>query len=279
MAIALLVVLVGCADTTDTAAPPAGANLGKTSSAVTTAPPTSSAARTTGRTTVPATTQPPRARRPPPVVVLDPGHNGANAAHPEAINRQVPAGRGRVKSCNTTGTSTDNGYPEHAFTFDVAKRVTSLLTAHGVLVESTRHSDDGVGPCVDERAARGNAAKAAAVVSIHADGAPTPSARGFHVAYSAPPLNAAQGEPALRLARTMRQAMLSAGFPTADYIGEDGLDGRDDLGGLNLSTRPAVLLECGNMRNPDEADVMTSPAGRQSYAAAIAAGILKYLAR
>ena len=39
------------------------------------------------------------------VVVLDPGHNGGNAAAPAAINRQVPDGRGGTKACNTTAVS------------------------------------------------------------------------------------------------------------------------------------------------------------------------------
>src|SRR4051812_17283968 len=38
------------------------------------------------------------------VVVLDPGHNGGNAAHAAQINKLVPAGRGQTKPCNTTGT-------------------------------------------------------------------------------------------------------------------------------------------------------------------------------
>src|SRR3990170_2113625 len=53
-----------------------------------------------------------------PVVLLDAGHNGGNSAHPAEIRRQVPDGRGGTKDCNTTGTATDAGYPEHAFTFD-----------------------------------------------------------------------------------------------------------------------------------------------------------------
>jgi N-acetylmuramoyl-L-alanine amidase len=211
------------------------------------------------------------------VVVLDPGHNGANAANPGQINRPVPAGRGRTKPCNTTGTATDAGYPEHAFTWDVAVRVRDLLTVRGVEVVLTRPDDAGVGPCVDRRAAIGNEAGAAAVVSIHADGATAASARGFHIAYSAPPLNGAQGAPAMRLATTMRDTMVSAGFATSTYIGSAGLSPRDDLAGLNLSERPAVLVECGNMRNAAEAATFTDPGGRQSYAAAIAAGIVAYL--
>ncbi|MGH4005472.1 MAG: N-acetylmuramoyl-L-alanine amidase, partial [Pseudonocardiaceae bacterium] len=71
-------------------------------------------------------------------VVLDPGHNGANASHPAEINRPVPNGRGGTKPCNTTGTATNRGYPEHAFTWDVALRVRDALTARGVQVVLTR---------------------------------------------------------------------------------------------------------------------------------------------
>lgn len=209
--------------------------------------------------------------------MLDPGHNGANASHPAEINAQVPAGRGRMKPCNTTGTATNAGYPEHAFTWDVAVRVRDLLAAKGVRVVMTRPDDTGVGPCVDKRADIGNQSGAAAVVSIHADGSTNTSAHGFHVAYSAPPLNEAQGEPSMRLATTMRDAMVSGGFATSTYIGKAGLSARDDLAGLNLSARPAVLVECGNMRNATEAAAFSGPAGRASYAAAIAAGILAYL--
>ncbi|HEU5470866.1 MAG TPA: N-acetylmuramoyl-L-alanine amidase [Actinophytocola sp.] len=211
------------------------------------------------------------------VVVLDPGHNGGNAANPAAINKSVPAGRGKTKACNTTGTATDAGYAEHAFTWDTANRVREILAGRGVRVVLTRPNDSGVGPCVDQRAAIGNRENAAAVVSIHADGSTAEGAHGFHVAYSAPALNAAQGEPSQRLARTVRDRMVAAGLATSTYIGSNGLSPRDDLAGLNLSERPAVLVECGNMRDADEAARLSSPDGRQRYAAAIAEGILAYL--
>lgn len=271
-----LLVLAGCASPVS-GAPSPGATTTATPRGSTTPPrttsPTSTVA-TTGPTTTVATTTPAPQR----VVVLDPGHNGANAEHPGEINRQVPAGRGRTKPCNTTGTATNAGYPEHAFTWDVAARVRDLLVAEGIKVVMTRPDDAGVGPCVDRRAAIGNEAGADAVVSIHADGSTDASAHGFHVAYSAPPLNEAQGEPALRLATTMRDRLVAAGFATSTYIGSAGLSPRDDLGGLNLSERPSVLVECGNMRNAEEAAAFASADGRASYAAAIAAGITAYLA-
>ncbi|GAA1320452.1 N-acetylmuramoyl-L-alanine amidase [Pseudonocardia xinjiangensis] len=223
-----------------------------------------------------------RARSPvsvaPPVVVLDPGHNGRNSRNLAAINRQVPDGRGGTKACNTTGTQTDAGYPEHAFNFDVASRVAQQLTAAGVRVVMTRTDDDGVGPCVDERGRAGDSAGAAAIVSIHADGAPARGA-GFHVAYSDPPLNPAQEAPAHELSVALRDAMRSAGFVDSNYIGRDGLSPRSDLAGLNLATRPTALVECANMRNPAEAALVSSPEGRARYASALAQGVLAYLHR
>ena len=210
--------------------------------------------------------------------MLDPGHNGGNGSHAKEINRSVPAGRGETKPCNTTGTSTNAGYTEHAFNFDVAKQVGEALSAKGIKVVYTRSDDSGVGPCVDRRAEIGNEANADAVVSIHADGATSANAHGFHVAYSSPPLNAAQGAPSTALARALRDGLRSDGFTTSTYIGSEGLSPRSDLAGLNLSTRPAVLVECGNMRNAAEAAQMSSAPGRTHYADAIAAAIEAYLA-
>jgi N-acetylmuramoyl-L-alanine amidase len=260
----------------------AGCGPGAESHPAPAAPPATPA--TSPPATPPVSSAPPVSSTPPrpvdpPVVVLDPGHNGGNASHPAEINRPVPAGRGQTKPCNTTGTSTDAGYPEHAFTWDVAVRVRDALTARGVRVVTTRPDDGGVGPCVNDRAALANRAGAAAVVSIHADGSDTAGAHGFHVAYSAPPLNEAQGAPSTGLAHALRDALVAAGFAPADYIGSDGLAPRSDLAGLNLSTRPAALVECGNMRDPREAAVLSSPAGRQRYADAITAAVLRYLDR
>ncbi len=213
-----------------------------------------------------------------PVVVLDPGHNGGNGQDPRAVNRQVPDGRGGTKPCNTTGTATNAGYPEHAFTFDVATRVAKRLDAAGVRVVLTRPDDEGVGPCVDERGHAGETHDANAVVSIHGDGSAARNS-GFHVAYADPPLNPAQEGPAVRLATALRDAMRDGGFRNSDYIGRDGLSARPDLAGLNLANRPTALVECANMRNATEAALVSSPEGRDRYATAIAAGVLAFLGR
>ncbi|MEV6441017.1 N-acetylmuramoyl-L-alanine amidase [Amycolatopsis sp. NPDC051716] len=267
--------LTGCSDDAPAApAPPPAPVVTSTTASPTPSSPSPSPTPTPSSS--PSATPPPVAAGK--VVVLDPGHNGGNGAHPAEINRPVPAGRGQTKPCNTTGTATNAGYPEHAFTFDVAQRVGKALADKGIKVVYTRPDDTGVGPCVDRRAAIGNEAGADAVVSIHADGSEAAGANGFHVAYSSPPLNAAQGAPSTRLAQALRDTMRTSGFSAANYIGTNGLSARADLGGLNLSTRPAALVECGNMRNATEAARMTSADGRQQFASAIAAAIEAYLA-
>ncbi|MGH3933831.1 MAG: N-acetylmuramoyl-L-alanine amidase [Pseudonocardiaceae bacterium] len=209
-------------------------------------------------------------------MVLDPGHNGANGAHPAEINRPVPNGRGGTKACNTTGTSTDGGYPEHAFNWDIALRVREALTARGMRVVLTRPDDAGTGPCVNDRAAIANRAGADAMVSIHADGA-APSGHGFHVAYSDPPLNSSQGAPSVTLAESLANALRGRDFSPANYIGSGGLDARSDIAGLNLAEVPAALVECANMRNPEEAALVSTSDGRARYAAAISDGIMAWL--
>ena len=207
------------------------------------------------------------------VVFLDPGHNGANDA---SINRQVVNGRGGTKECQTSGTSTDGGYPEHSFNWDTVLRIREQLSQLGVRTALSRGNDNALGPCVDQRAAMANAMHPDAIVSIHADGGPS-DGRGFHVNYSNPPLNEAQAGPAVRFAQVMRDQLVASGLQPSTYRGTDGLYGRADLAGLNLAQYPSILIEMGNMKNPEEAVALTSAEWRARYAAAVTGGIAAYL--
>ncbi len=261
-------------------------------------PPTSDPAPVTSQEPAPETTQAPTSSTPPPssstttttavpvprgdgsgrTVVIDPGHNGANGANPSVINAPVDAGFGQTKPCNTTGTSTDDGYAEHRFTWAVANRVADLLRAQGVTVVMTRDSDDGVGPCVNERARIGNTSGADAVVSIHGDGAAAGD-RGFYAMTAERlPAGAAVGEASLALAGAVRDGLVAAGAEPSNYLGSDGLWQRADLAGLNLSEVPTTMLELGNMRDAQDAAFMTSDAGQDLLAAGIAQGVLDALA-
>ena len=207
------------------------------------------------------------------IVFLDPGHNGANDA---SMTRQVPTGRGGTKDCQASGTSTDDGFPEHTFTWDTVLRIRAELTQLGVRTAMSRGNDDQVGPCVDERAAMANALAPNAVVSIHGDGGPA-TGRGFHVLYSSPPLNPTHALQSVQFARMMRDQLSAAGIPPSTYIGTDGLNPRADIAGLNLAQYPSILVELGNMKNPVDSALMESPEGQQKYADAVVRGVVAFL--
>lgn len=235
---------------------------------------TSTASRTTHRDAIVARSGPLAGR----TVVLDPGHNGGNATHPQIINQLVPAGRSRVKPCNTTGTATNSGYPEAAFNFSVALNIRTVLMTAGAHVVLTRTDNIGVGPCVNQRAAIGNRAHADAVIAIHADGGP-PNGRGFQVLY-APDAGdtTAIFTSSVRLAYDVHDAIAASGLLSpSTYVGQDGYEQRTDLAGLNLSMRPAIFVELGNMRNPTDAALQESAAFRLRIARVLYQGLLRFL--
>ncbi|TYB54760.1 N-acetylmuramoyl-L-alanine amidase [Nonomuraea sp. PA05] len=213
------------------------------------------------------------------VIVIDPGHNGANYRHPAEINRKVNV-LTKWKECDTTGTATNSGYSEAAFTWDVSKRMTKILESRGATVKLTRTSNNGVGPCITERAAIGNKAKADAAISVHADGSDNVNHRGFHVILPKKingPVDKVVGASS-KLGIAVRDAYRKGtGIPYSNYIGKNALDYRSDIGGLNLSTVPKVLFESGNMRNPGEAAKFQDPKFRQKIALALANGLQHYL--
>jgi N-acetylmuramoyl-L-alanine amidase len=242
-------------------------------SAASAAPP--SAAPTSAATSSPPASQAPLAGK---VIVIDPGHNGGNASHPEIINKKVNV-INAMKPCNSTGTATNDDYSEHAFTWDVSQRLAKDLRAKGAKVILTRKNDKGVGPCVDERAKIANRAHADATLSIHGDGAAA-SGHGFHIIE--PAVLKGHNEKVVprsrRLGMDLRNAFHEGtGIPYSTYLGKDGIDVRSDLGGLNVATVPAVFIEAGNMRNAGDAARMKSAAGRQKMADALTQGFVKFL--
>jgi N-acetylmuramoyl-L-alanine amidase len=205
------------------------------------------------------------------VVALDPGHGPAGGS-----SAQVPNGRGGTKDCQTSGTATDAGYPEHAFNYDVALRVRALLQAQAATVHLTRGDDPSEQVCVDKRGTFAQDTGSELLVSIHGDGNADRTVKGFFAIVSDPPLNQAQGQPSLALAEALLGRLRAAGF-TQNSAYPGGLSKRSDIAGVSLSTKPVVMLELGEMRNPDEAAQMSSPEGRQRYAEAVAAGIADWL--
>jgi N-acetylmuramoyl-L-alanine amidase len=211
------------------------------------------------------------------VVGIDPGHNGLNYTNPGFLDQQVFNGR-TMENCDTTGTQTDSGYTEALFNFNVAQYLTSDLEAEGAHVVLTRSTNSGEGPCVDQRAQILNSAKANVAIDIHADGGPS-DGRGFAVLE---PVADGPNDAVVTSSVAFGSDVLASfeaitGMPLSTYDGTNGISFRNDLAGLNLTTVPKVLIECGNMKNSTDAALLTSTAWQQRAALALASAITDFL--
>lgn len=231
-------------------------------------------ARPTGREPATGTTNPEDAETEAPsaplsglTIAVDPGHNGGNGANPGTISESVPDGRGGTKDCNTVGTESADGYPEHRFAWEAAAVLDDSLEEAGASVVLSRTDDDGVGPCVDERGTFADGADA--LVSLHANGTEDDSARGFHV-IAAPAGGRADDEVAdvsEVLGTALAASLEDAGLTRSPAY--DDLVVRDDLATLNNASVPAVMVEAGEMRNAEDARMLQSEKGQERIARSI----------
>jgi N-acetylmuramoyl-L-alanine amidase len=210
-------------------------------------------------------------------VGIDPGHNGLNGTDPSYINRIIWNGR-ENETCDTTGTQTAGGYTEARYNFNVARYLRAALRADGAHVVMTRPDNNGVGPCVDRRAQILNHSGARVAIDIHADGGPA-WGRGFTVLE---PVADGPNDQVIRASERfgadVRAALLAhTSMPESDYYGSHGVEFRNDLAGLNLTTEPKVLIESGNMANATDAALLTSTRFQRQFAAALLAAILTFL--
>ena len=210
-------------------------------------------------------------------VVVDPGHNRDNARASDRTGRQVEVG-GTTAVCDTAGTRTASGFAESAFTWRTARALQRRLEALGAEVVLTRRADAGIGPCVDQRGLSAGRVEAAVLVSLHAEGGAT-GGPGFHVV--SPGLVGGRTEqtvtPSARLALRVRDAMVARGLRPSTSAGREGLDVRKDLGELTLAGVPAVLVDCGDLRDPGVGRRLATGGAQEQNAASVADGVVAFL--
>jgi N-acetylmuramoyl-L-alanine amidase len=241
------------------------------------APSRTTPSRTTPASTPAVRTTPAPARKPlaGKVIGIDPGHNGLNHTDPAFLDHQVWNGR-EMENCNTTGTQTASGYTEALFNWNVATYLARDLRKDGARIVLTRHSNNGIGPCVNTRSTMLNHTDVA--IDIHADGGPA-WGRGFTVLEPvADGPNSKVIGSSVRFGSYVHAAFIAdTPFRPANYYGHNGYIFRDDLAGLNLTTVPKVLIECGNMPNSQDAALLTSPSVQREIARALEAAIIRFL--
>jgi N-acetylmuramoyl-L-alanine amidase len=212
------------------------------------------------------------------IIGIDPGHNGRNWTDPGFLRKQIWNGR-EWEDCDTTGTQTARGYTEARFNFNVATYLAADLKKDGAKVVLTRTTNRGIGPCVNRRARILDRAHANVSIDIHADYGPR-TGRGFTVLQPvADGPNDKVIRSSVRFGHDVHRAMRRhTRIMISDYYGHDGYIFRKDLAGLNLTTMPKVLIECGNMNNRTDARMLTSAAVQKAIARAFEAAIIRFLA-
>jgi N-acetylmuramoyl-L-alanine amidase len=176
----------------------------------------------------------PEGERPSTVVVIDPGHGGFD--------------RGGI-----AGQRVD----EKTMNLDVAQRLKTILQSYGYRVVMTRDSDVFIP--LGTRVAIANSYRDAIFVCIHFNATPRRSANGIETYFYSPQslqLASAIHYYVNRVAPTPNRGVRRRGF----YV-------------LRNTRIPSILVECGFLTNPTEAQYAQSAAYRQQLAEAIGRGV------
>jgi N-acetylmuramoyl-L-alanine amidase len=187
------------------------------------------------------------------------------------------------------GTS-GNGVGEYQHTLDVALRLKPLLEAAGLRVTLTRTEHTALSPMSHpdpiERVRIEQAARIAAVgnariyVSLHFDGAGSPSVRGTETFYNAEQ----HGDEGRRLAQAIQQHLVDEirvmGYQTVDRGANEDLKAGKPYGHFFMLRGPMPSV-CGEplfLTNPTEGALMLQEETRQAVARGYAGGIVQYFA-
>jgi N-acetylmuramoyl-L-alanine amidase len=195
-----------------------------------------------------------------PTVVLDPGHGGRDEG------------------------AQGNGLVEKNLALDVALRMEQILKPYNFPVVLTRRDDTY--PTLEERVAMANRIDNAIYVSIHFNHAKDRVSTGVETFYAPEKIPADNSwtwtgifnkpdAPPLDTGETL------AGFVQASLVMRTnavnrGIKNNQELYVVRHTRCPAVLVECGFINNPLEAQLISNGEYRQRLASAIAEGIMSY---
>lgn len=157
----------------------------------------------------------------------------------------------------------------------VGKMVQKRLKKKGYEVVMTREEDEMLGDAgsnnqkaedMKARVALINKTKPALAVSIHQNSYHGASVRGAQVFYFS------HSQEAEKAAKIMQEALLAA-----DEDNTRQAKANDSYYLLKRTEVPTIIVECGFLSNPEEAELLSDPEYQEKIASSVADGVEKYL--
>ncbi len=223
------------------------------------------------------------------------------ACHPATVPIAIDVGH----HADDPGAISARGRPEFAFNLDLARVLLATLHERG-FVRATLLPDLASIRTLEDRTAAATAMHARLFLSIHHDsvqeryletwqppGSDEASTYSRHASGHSLFVSRSHeaAEASLRLARWIGRALADAGFRYSPHHAEaipgesrDLLDAElgiyrfDGLYVLRTSPVPAVLIEAGVIKHPEEELRLLDPAYQAAFAAAVAAGVERFCA-
>ncbi len=169
-----------------------------------------------------------------------------------------------------------NGEIEKEINLSIAQKLKSLLEQQGIAVVMTRTDDNGLyeesisnkkQQDMKRRCELINETEAALVVSIHQNSYTEASVRGPQVFYYK---NSAAAKEIAVILQDALNDLLEIEKPRA-------CKANDSYYILRKTERPTVIVECGFLSNPEEAELLSTESYQQKVAQAISTGVLRFL--
>ena len=198
---------------------------------------------------------------------IDPGHQRKANYGKEPISPGSSTKKTKVSS-GTYGVATKT--PEYVRVLEISKKLRKTLEDQGAEVYMTRETHD-VNISNVQRAKMMNNLGVDLVLRIHCDGASARDANGISLYVKKSGTGA---KASLNAANAILPAMIKA-----TGARRRGVKQSNDYTGLNWSTVPCILVECGFMTNPDEDRLLAKASYQQKLADGMTSGICKYFGR
>ncbi|MBO4364225.1 MAG: N-acetylmuramoyl-L-alanine amidase [Clostridia bacterium] len=214
------------------------------------------------------------------IIGIDPGHQRRGNSEKEPCapwdaSKNAQVNNGTMKAKTTSGTSGKfTNVDEYVVTLDISLKIKAHLEALGATVVMTRETADVDLSNID-RAEICNKANCHIVLRIHCNGADNPAVNGVEAWIRGNGDGSDEYKALGAYEKKLAEALLTY-YCEATGATKRNVNTSDNYTGLNWSTVPSIIIECGFMSNEEEDNLLVSPDYQEKIATGIANWAVAY---